>query len=909
MDPKPSKGGLAEEPDERKEAGSTSTRVPDVEPGAVELSFSGADLFTPAMNTSQGVKPLEHKDDENPTESDASEGNRTSAGSDKSESGESVQDILDQLGGNPGPRTQRLANVRARMELEAEQHRELKKQLGRTIARQDSMDRNQEQMGENLQTIMTMLKERDQQIQQLMQALNTLSTDPSISPGTPQKKSPSALANRGEQADKSQFDPSGGNTGNKGNSAQEEVSESENQPSESDTRDSSDSEDSESDGKDTEKEPSKDKKKREEEPVKVETETQKALRKLAADRTQKLTDENKGVIVITDKAGKLKFQGGQFYPNAKKGPGLPLRPENIREATTGYLQVKLTNLIKTTGYVNPRTAIALSFDRLETLIKFKDNKNVKQVLELLKGVVSAAFGVPGYERSEDLPEKHWLEKRFTDAQKLLTFVYRTEGGKKADNSFLSLFEEEGINEILGVYCYSDKGRSRQRQSELQEEYKRLLKKILKVIRCYKKATKKQGIYHVDPILSNYLKALKPRLRALGRCNEQVSQSTVATGEALEERVTEAIAQQLNTSFQSGVLSELSEGEYKILKGSVSIFRKETKKGKSGLQILVELDKKLKMDQDQASVEGPRNNGGKPTHTSDEGNLSSSDESESGGQVKSKQSKKKQRDKRAKTRKKRSVPILHNLAGRFQNDRTGKMEPVLRRLTRAGGLGEEGQGAIKQLHDVVVTDNQLNTKKGRPYKKLVKSLLATLHSISVDPRASMPEKFTKRLVKDRKLLAADNAAFHARRDGWTFDPTKGNIDAYTHRYRKTVKELNKRFRNTGDDNYPYQGNISKDEFQALTSEQKSVLKVLRLFYNRSREGLTKLFRPGKKSYPHLNAIAQHLKLTKCTFASPKSSAGGKETSKNDFEDAFGQDVSSDSSGPEFGMEASSDSDDS
>ena len=201
MDPKPSKGGLEEEPDERKEAGSTSTRVPDVEPGAVELSFSGADLFTPAMNTSQGGKPLDSKEDENPTESDASEGNRTSAGSDKSESGESVQDILDQLGGNPGPRTQRLANVRARMELEAEQHRELKKQLGRTIARQDSMDRNQEQMGENLQTIMTMLKERDQQIQQLMQALNTLSTDPPRPPETLQKKSPSALANRGEQAD------------------------------------------------------------------------------------------------------------------------------------------------------------------------------------------------------------------------------------------------------------------------------------------------------------------------------------------------------------------------------------------------------------------------------------------------------------------------------------------------------------------------------------------------------------------------------------------------------------------------------------------------------------------------------------------------------------------------------------
>jgi hypothetical protein len=201
MDQKPSKGGQAEEPDEREETGSTSARVPDGEPGAAELSFSGADLFTPATNTSQDVKPLEHKDDEIPTESEASEGNQTSAGSDKSESGESVQDILDQVRGIPGPRTQRLANVRARMELEAEQHRELKKQLGRTIARQDSMDRNQEQMGENLQTIMTMLKERDQQIQQLMQALNPLSTDPPRSPGTLKEKSPSALANRGEQAD------------------------------------------------------------------------------------------------------------------------------------------------------------------------------------------------------------------------------------------------------------------------------------------------------------------------------------------------------------------------------------------------------------------------------------------------------------------------------------------------------------------------------------------------------------------------------------------------------------------------------------------------------------------------------------------------------------------------------------
>ena len=166
------------------------------------------DFFTPATNPSQGVKPLEHKDDEpdeNSTESEASEGNQTSAGSNPSESEESVQDILDSLAGNPGPRTQRLANVRARMELEAEQQRELKIQLGRTIARQDNMDRNQEQMGRNLRTIMTMLEERDQQLQQLVQAFKTLSTDPPKSPRTLQKKSPSALANRGEQADKSQF--------------------------------------------------------------------------------------------------------------------------------------------------------------------------------------------------------------------------------------------------------------------------------------------------------------------------------------------------------------------------------------------------------------------------------------------------------------------------------------------------------------------------------------------------------------------------------------------------------------------------------------------------------------------------------------------------------------------------------
>jgi hypothetical protein len=153
MDSKPSKGGLAEAPDDRKEAGSTSTRGSVDGPGAVELLFSGVDFFTPATNPSQGVKPLEHKDDEpdeNSTESEASEGNQTSAGSNPSESEESVQDILDSLAGNPGPRTQRLANVRARMELEAEQQRELKIQLGRTIARQDNMDRNQEQMGRNL---------------------------------------------------------------------------------------------------------------------------------------------------------------------------------------------------------------------------------------------------------------------------------------------------------------------------------------------------------------------------------------------------------------------------------------------------------------------------------------------------------------------------------------------------------------------------------------------------------------------------------------------------------------------------------------------------------------------------------------------------------------------------------------
>ena len=75
MDSKPSKGGLAEAPDDRKEAGSTSTRGSVDGPGAVELLFSGVDFFTPATNPSQGVKPLEHKDDEpdeNSTESEAS---------------------------------------------------------------------------------------------------------------------------------------------------------------------------------------------------------------------------------------------------------------------------------------------------------------------------------------------------------------------------------------------------------------------------------------------------------------------------------------------------------------------------------------------------------------------------------------------------------------------------------------------------------------------------------------------------------------------------------------------------------------------------------------------------------------------------------------------------------------------
>ena len=52
-----------------------------------------------------------------------------------------------------------------------------------------------------MQVLMACMMEQQQQRQQSVQAANPISSDPPQSSGTLQKPSPSALANRGEQAD------------------------------------------------------------------------------------------------------------------------------------------------------------------------------------------------------------------------------------------------------------------------------------------------------------------------------------------------------------------------------------------------------------------------------------------------------------------------------------------------------------------------------------------------------------------------------------------------------------------------------------------------------------------------------------------------------------------------------------
>jgi hypothetical protein len=75
--------------------------------------------------------------------------------------------------------------------IDAERRLELEKQL--------SCDKTT--WSQNMQVLMACMMEQQQQQQQSVQAANPISSDPPQSSGTLQKPSPSALANRGEQAD------------------------------------------------------------------------------------------------------------------------------------------------------------------------------------------------------------------------------------------------------------------------------------------------------------------------------------------------------------------------------------------------------------------------------------------------------------------------------------------------------------------------------------------------------------------------------------------------------------------------------------------------------------------------------------------------------------------------------------
>ena len=563
--------------------------------------------------------------------------------------------------------------------------------------------------------------------------------------------------------------------------------------------------------------------------------------------------DTKAKMTLESQHGEPLYQCGKLW--REKDQWIPLRKEGATQAILGYVRIELMNVLREHKTVTPRQALGLFEARLLTAFKKPKNRRDKfpsvteSITKSLRGIVSRAFNVPQYHWGVVPKKGHQLDKEFHDADALLDHVYvsveETEVSRQ-ESTFRYLFEQEAITEAIGPFCVGDTNlNQRFEYNNLEARQERLQKEVLSTLQEYIAAemTGPRQTYDVEPTLSVKIQVLLPLLRELGSQNTRLGSSR--TLPVLQELLADDMRRIFQGNLQKGVFAQLSENEYTILLESRNPYKATPSQSKSALEVLRNLDARVRADKSHHFRTSTTPISYSSSGGSDDEIVAPSKK------VRRPATKRPQAISRSRSKKTPSKPRKPYLCAMGVN----KLRPVRRasvaveKVVLDGVGGKSGRASLNHLHKSLKDSKAVQMDRG--WKKVYSWLFSLIQ------KDNWSTQTFNKLVKTRKELAFEMAERHARTDGWAFKVSNGGLQRYFDHYSSAVKFLNKY--KTNDKDSPYQGNISPEEFGSMTPRQKSVLRVLRLYYNKSKRKLERKFTPSRQQHPKLTYIAETLKL--------------------------------------------------